>query len=82
MGFQKTQTKQNKNKPKCNLGMFRKENRLVSSPECLGLFNPDVMYRLETKQIKEIIVNNPTKGYFFICPYTTIFRLLKTISKS
>lgn len=62
MGFQKTQTKQNKNKPKCNLGMFRKENRLVSSPECLGLFNPDVMHRLETKQIKEIIVNNNNSG--------------------
>lgn len=66
MGFQKTQTKQNKNKPKCNLGMFRKENRLVSFPKCLGLFNPDDMHRSKTKQTAEIIVNNMTKVNFFL----------------
>lgn len=68
MGFQKTQTKQNKNKPKCNLGMFRKENRLVSFPKCLGLFNPDDMHRSKTKQTAEIIVNNMTKVNFFYLP--------------
>lgn len=35
-----------KNKPKCIMGIFRKGTRLVLSPQCLGLFNPDFMHRL------------------------------------
>lgn len=50
MGIQKKKTK---NKPKCSLGMFRKENRLVSFPKCLGLFNPDDMHRSKQNKLQK-----------------------------
>lgn len=37
-------------KPKCIMGTFRKGNRLVSSPECLGVSIQNVMHGLITKQ--------------------------------
>lgn len=60
-----------KNKSKCIMGMFRKRNRLVSSSDCLGIFNQHVMHQLETKQTSEIIVNKMYTGLFLVCQNIT-----------
>lgn len=58
---------------------FRKRSCLVSSTECLGLFNQDVMHWLLTLQTLEIIVdlivNKCIQVYFKFVKALLIFRL-------
>lgn len=49
MGIQNNPTTTTNQMHDANVKTLRKRNRLVSFPECMGLINPHVMHRFQTK---------------------------------